>query len=65
MKKVYLVGKLNKKLQILPGIYAKAEDHELGVIGMLPAFSSKRKAEQFCRGTKFPIITMQIEKGAE
>ncbi len=61
MKKVYLVGQLNRRIPLEGGLYANALDQKLGIIGLLPVFSNKKKAQAFA-GTKFPVIEMECAK---
>lgn len=40
------------------GLTANAIDPVLGIIGLCPLFSSKRKAEAFAKVGKYPVIAM-------
>lgn len=62
MKKVYFVGQLNTRLTLEGGLTANAIDPILGIIGLCPLFSNKRKAEAFAKAGKYPVIATQIHK---
>lgn len=64
MKKGYLVGMCQDRLLLENGYRAIAIDKGLGVIGLCPVFNNKRKAQDFAKGTAFPVITMAIGKKA-
>jgi hypothetical protein len=59
-KKCYLVGMIMKSAGTNAIMTVSLFDKSIGVIGMVPVFSSKRKAQTFAKGSKFPIITMEM-----